>query len=136
MKRRSSSGISDEEWLRERLSSVAREVRAPRGFTNRVMNAVYREALAPAGARAPRPPASASILRLYRRVALSFMLTAVVLVASLLVPKTAYPTLIESGVGGAALGGGPSAAVKSALAAAAAAVQGALGERLIGGGEQ
>ncbi len=130
----------DDEWLERQLSGAAAATRAPRGFTDRVMNAVYREALAP---RAVRVAASAEAseearripaMRLYRRVAVSLMLTGVVLAVSLLVPRASYPTLIGPGEG-AALGRGPSDAVKSVLVGAATAVQGALGERSIEGGQ-
>lgn len=126
----------DEGWLRERLEQAGGQVRAPRGFSQRVMNAVYREALAGVPAREPAAAASPSrVSRLYRRLALSFMLTGAVLAVSLLVPRGAYPTLIGAGAG-TALGAGPSTAVQSALVGAADAVQGALGERLIGGNQQ
>jgi len=123
----------DDGWLQERLEQAAGPVRAPRGFSQRVMNAVYREALAGVPAGEPSAvPAPGRVSRLYRRLALSFMLTAAVLLVSLLVPQGAYPTLIGSSAG-TALGAGPSTAVRSALVGAADAVQGALGERLIGG---
>jgi hypothetical protein len=106
-------------------------VRAPRGFAGRVMDAVYRESL---GARSRAPEAAgprvwprATVSRLYRRLGWSFMLTAAVLAASLLIPHGAYPTLIRPG------DPGPSAAVQNALMGAGEAVQGALGEKQIGG---
>lgn len=133
MRRKSSGTARGEQWLQTRLDGIAGDVRAPRGFTDRVMSAVYREALSPRTAEAVTPP---TVLRLYRRIGLSFMLTAVVLAGSLLIPKGAYQTLIAPAEAGAALGSGTSAAVRSALAGAAMTVQGALGERLIGGGEQ
>jgi len=128
----------DDLWLRERLESAGEEVRAPRGFAQEVMSAVYREALT--GARSPGPAsqpltAQAPATRLYRRLALSFVITAAVLTASLLVPRGAYPSLIGAAAG-TALGPGPSTAVQSALSGAAVAVQGALGERVIVGGQQ
>lgn len=125
----------DEEWLEERLLLAADEARAPRGFGQRVMSAVYREALAGPPAKPAADAASGSVSRLYRRLGLSFMITAAVLTASLLVPRGAYPTLIGSAAG-TALGTGPSAAVQRALTGAADAVQGALGEKLIVGGQQ
>ncbi len=123
----------DDGWLRERLDRAAGPVRAPRGFAQRVMNAVYRDALAGVPAGEPSAvPVPSRVSRLYRRLALSFMLTAAVLLGSLLVPRGAYPTLIGSSAG-TALGAGPSTVVQSALVGAADAVQGALGQRLIGG---
>ena len=133
MKQKASEAARDDQWLQARLERVSATVRAPRGFADRVMREVYREALSPRPAQTVTSPTAR---RLYRRVALSFMLTAVVLAGSLLVPRGAYPTLIAPGESGAALGSGTSAAVQSALAGAAMTVQGALGERLIGGGEQ
>jgi hypothetical protein len=133
MKQKASETARAEQWLQARLDGIAADVRAPRGFTDRVMSVVYREALSPRAAEAVTPT---TVLRLYRRIALSFMLTAVVLAGSLLIPKGAYPTLIVPAESGAALGSVTSAAVRGVLAGAATTVQGALGERLIGGGEQ
>ncbi|HTO22555.1 MAG TPA: hypothetical protein VMQ10_08715 [Spirochaetia bacterium] len=121
----------DDAWLADQLLRASAPVRAPRGFSQRVMEAVYREALA--GAPAARPAVRAA--RLYRRLALSFMITAGVLTVSLLLPHGAYPTLIGAAAG-KALGTGPSVAVQTALSGASDAVQGALGERVIGGGIQ
>jgi len=136
MKRPLTAARMDDGWLQERIEQAGGQVHAPRGFSQRVMNAVYREALA--GAPAAEPAAAPSpwrVSRLYRRLALSFMLTGAVLAVSLLVPRGAYPTLISSSAG-TSLGAGPSTAVQSALVGAADAVQGALGERVIGGEQQ
>jgi hypothetical protein len=133
MKRKASEAARGERWLQARLERITADVRAPRGFTDRVMSAVYREALSP---QAAETTASPTVLRLYRRIGLSFMLTAAVLAGSLLVPKAAYPTLIAPAESGAALGSGTTTAVQGALAGAAMTVQGALGERLIGGSGQ
>jgi hypothetical protein len=130
-----------EQWLAERLEQAAPPVRAPRGFAQRVMSEVYREALAARAApqksaersAAAATAAAAPSSRLYRRLALSFMITAAVLMVSLLVPRGAYPGLIGAAAG-KALGPGPTSAVQTALTGAAVAVQGALGERVIGGG--
>jgi len=136
MKRTLAGSRGDDEWVRELLEQAADEVRAPRGFAQRVMSAVYREALTGPSAEEPAVAAPApTVSRLYRRLALSFMITAAVLAVSLLLPRVAYPTLIGAGAG-AALGAGPSTAVQGALAGATDAVKGALGERLIGGGQQ
>jgi hypothetical protein len=72
---------------------------------------------------------------MYRRIGLSFMLTAAVLAASLLVPHGAYMMLIGGGVE-AAFGNGPSEAVQNALLDAGNVVQGALGESHIGGDQE
>ena len=127
--------VPDDGWLQERLEQAGGRLGAPRGFSQRVMNAVYREALAGAPAGASQAQSSLRVSRLYRRLALSFMLTGAVLAVSLLVPRGAYPTLIGPAAG-TALGAAPTAAVQSALVGAADAVQGALGERLIGGNQQ
>lgn len=120
------------------LERTRDNVRAPRGFAARVMDAVYKEALAGTSHHAPsrepgREPASS---RLYRRVGWSLMVTAAVLAVSLLVPHGAYPTLVGAGSGEAALGAGPSAVVRHALSGAGQAVQGALGEKQIGGSNE
>ncbi len=103
--------------------------RAPRGFAEKVMDAVYREALrgAPGPAAsavelAPAEPAPAAPRRVYRRLGLSFVLTAAVLTASLLIPFAAYPTLFRPH--GAAGAGG--ALVKGMIVGAGLTVRGAL----------
>jgi hypothetical protein len=155
-------GTPGDRWLEAYLDGARENVRAPHGFTQKVMDAVYREALAgrslPAGAAhvrgfpaGPAPAAVAvrqgiralagslagrpTVSRMYRRLGVSFMLTAAVLAVSLLLPHGGYPTLIRSGSNDA-LGAGPSAAVQSALIGAGHAVQGALGEQQIGGNQE
>ncbi len=76
-----------------------------------------------------------TIARTYKRIGLSFVLTAAVLAASLLVPHGAYPMLL-GGSGEPALGAGPSHTVQNVLLGAGRAVQGALGESHIGGDQQ
>ena len=141
MRRPLDSVSRDDAWLERQLQRAAPPIRAPQGFSQRVMNAVYREALAgkssaatQAGPVAAAPP-SARAARLYRRLALSFMITAAVLTLSLLLPHGGYTALIGASAG-KALGAGPTVAVQSALSGASDAVQGALGERVIGGGIQ
>ncbi len=90
----------------------------------------------PTGAAEPRAWPRRAASRLYRRLGWSFMLTAAVLALSLLIPHGAYPTLIRAGEAEAALGAGPSAAVRNALAGAGETVQGALGENQIGGSNE
>jgi hypothetical protein len=137
-------GAREDRWVDALLEGARETVRAPRGFAQKVMDAVYRESLAgrspaeaargislAAAARASRPMVS----RMYRRLGLSFMLTAAVLAASLLVPHGAYSTLIGGG-SDTALGAGPSAAVQNVLVGARHAVQGALGEQQIGGNQE
>jgi anti-sigma factor RsiW len=120
--------------------------RAPTGFAARVMDAVCREALA----GGPRPSASESLevrqarlpaQRIYRRLGLSFVLTAGVLAASLLVPRAAYPGLLGTGSAAAGLsresgavvprGFGP--VVQNALNGADSVVRGILREQANGG---
>lgn len=118
------------------LEKARGKVRAPRGFANRVMDAVYKEALSGAprrpGVQAQQPWRDPASSRLYRRIGWSLMVTAAVLAVSLLVPHGAYPTLVGAGSAEAALGAGPSAVVQQALSGAGEAVQGALGEKQIG----
>ncbi len=137
--RDSRSGNADKR-LDELLERTRDKVRAPRGFAHRVMEVVYKEALAGAPGRPEqsRPTAwqGPAAARLYRRVALSLMITAAVLAVSLVIPHGAYPTLIGAASGDAAIGAGPSEAVQSALSGAGHTVQGALGEKQIGGSSE
>jgi hypothetical protein len=106
--------------------------RAPREFAARVMDAVYREALA-GGSRPAREEQRGSPARrlpagIYRRLGLSFVLTAGVLAMSLFIPRVAYPVLIGTGspaVGFSREGG---AVVRSALDGADTVVRGILNE--------
>jgi anti-sigma factor RsiW len=114
---------------------AAAPARAPRGFTERVMDGVYREALRGAPAKPETAPR-----RSYRKLGLSFVITAAVLAASLFIPSAAYPGLLrprgDMAVTEAEPGG---AAVKGILAGAGLAVRGALhpaagpGARVMGG---
>ncbi len=102
-------------------------LRAPAGFHERVMDAVYRQALK----GSPAEPATAagspsSKLRTYRRLGLSFMLSAVVLTVSLVLPRGLYPGLIRPESVAAGLSRGAPSAVKDALNGAGRAVQGTL----------
>ena len=108
-------------------------LRAPAGFHDRVMDAVYREALK--GSPAERQPSvegataagsPSSRLRTYRRLGLSFMLSAVVLTVSLVLPQGLYPSLIRPESVAAGLSRGAPSAVKDALDGAGRAVQGTL----------
>jgi anti-sigma factor RsiW len=126
--------------LARRLSialSAPNPLRAPKGFADRVMAGVYRQALrggslqvaaaSEASAKRRRAPA-----RIYRRMGLSFVVTAAVLAASLLVPRVAYPSLFaarESGLGGTAV-------VREAMHGADGVVQGILMEQRNGGSAQ
>jgi anti-sigma factor RsiW len=118
---------------------------APTGFASRVMEAVYREALAggprvsalePQERRPARLPA-----RVYRRLGLSLVLTAGVLAASLFVPRAAYPGLFGLGSGAnglsqetsTAVSRGFGSAVQSALNGADSVVRSILREQANGG---
>jgi anti-sigma factor RsiW len=109
-------------------------VQAPRGFATRVMDAVYREALVDGRLRVERNvsgPAAAAPSRMYQRLGLSFLLTAGVLAATLLIPRLAYPALAERGESG--LSRGSVVVVRSALDGAESAVRGILREQVNGG---
>lgn len=108
--------ITECERCRTRVEEARRVVRAlrsseparaPQGFSGRVMELVYRDELSSArrGAAAPDPR------RVYRRLGYSFVATAAVLSASLLVPRLAYPNLIRPETLAAQLGVGRPAAV-------------------------
>jgi len=119
--------------------------RAPPGFAARVMDTVYREALA--GGPRPSAPESQETsrarlpARIYRRLGLSLVLTAGVLAASLFVPRAAYPGLLGSGSAaaglswesGATVPRGFGAVVQSALNGADSVVRGILREQANGG---
>jgi hypothetical protein len=110
--------------------------RAPPGFATRVMDAVYREALAgrprSVGSETAGAPPSRMPARVYRRLGLSFLLTAGVLAASLFVPRAAYPSLLGTG-STAGFSRDGSAAVRDALNWADSAVRGILREQANGG---
>ncbi len=111
--------------------------RAPPGFAARVMDAVYREALAGGPRRAvsesPRAFPSRMPALIYRRLGLSFVLTAGVLAASLFIPRAAYPGLLGTGSVAAVLSRESSVAVRDALNGADSAVRGILREQADGG---
>jgi len=112
--------------------------KAPAGFAARVMDAVYQEALRQSRQTGAARPQSQ---RIYRRLGLSFVLTAGVLAVSLFVPHAAYNGLL--GTGSAAAGPPPEsgtaahrglgAAVQSALGGADSVVRGILREQANGG---
>jgi anti-sigma factor RsiW len=110
-------------------------IRAPRGFVSLVMDAVYREALAGSRAGVAQDGRSSAggctPAPMYRRLGLSFLLTAGVLAASLLVPRVAYPSLV--GKGDAGLSHGSNVVVQSALDGAETAVRAILREQGNGG---
>ncbi len=103
------------------------EPRAPGRFEDRVMEAVYREALrGPAlGARRPLRSAGQGSLA-FRRLGFSLVVTALLLALSLLVPRVAYPNLV--GPARTEMTGQGGGIVKNTLEAAQRAVQGILRE--------
>jgi anti-sigma factor RsiW len=113
----------------------APRVRAPRGFSIRVMDAVYRQALSGAGEIAVAKAARLAPLRMYRRLGLSFVITAGVLAVSLLVPRIAYPTLVSGREAGPRFEVVGDAVVKGALNGADNTVRGILREQSRGGAE-
>jgi anti-sigma factor RsiW len=135
--RRCTARLQSAERLARALASTPL-LRAPRGFTDQVMNAVYKEALRGGAARAAAPDPAASRqgapARMYRRLGLSFVVTAGVLAVTLLIPGLAYNTLVGAGDSSAGLGGAQIA--RDALNGADVVARGALGEQIIGGGGQ
>jgi hypothetical protein len=141
------TGERDDRWLEKYIDGARTDARVPRGFATNVMEAIYKESFAlrsaptrTSGAEQSRghPHRAASRLmvsRMYSRLGISIMLTAAVLAMSLLVPHGAYPMLLGSGLE-AALGAGPSDAVRNAMLGAGNAVQGMLGEQQIGGNQK
>jgi anti-sigma factor RsiW len=117
------------------LSVLAAEpaVKAPAGFADRVMDAIYSQQVEsqPTAARTSTNPRVLSPM--YRRLGLSFVLTAAVLSASLFVPRASYPFLLGSGGKGAELSEGGALTVQNVIHGADNAVRGILGEQIIGG---
>jgi anti-sigma factor RsiW len=105
---------------------------SPNGFAQKVMAEVYRQELSGkrasservAGAGSP----SAAGARFYRRLGLSFLLTAGVLAVSLLVPHAAYSTLVGNGSSTAGVSREGERFVQSAIVGAGSTVRGILRE--------
>ena len=112
--------------------------RAPAGFAARVMDAVYQEALRQSRRTSAAGPQSR---RIYRRLGLSFLLTAGVLAVSLFVPHAAYNGLFGTGSAAVALSResdisaqrGFGAAVQNVMGGADSVVRGILREQANGG---
>ena len=132
---------------RDLVVAFSREpaLRAPSGFVEGVMGAVYREALAGsraepgsaavAGSRGSArsgQPVEAGLSRVYRRLGFCFMLSAAALVACLIVPRAFYPLQPEAVA--ARLSSRETSLVKEAIGGADRAVSGVL--RSIGGVEK
>jgi anti-sigma factor RsiW len=111
--------ITEARELGRMLASEAAAARAPRGFTDRVMDRVYRGTLWQPAARPG--PAAGEPVRGYRRLGLCVMLGAAALVALVVVPRAGLPAVAGSG-----LAGNGSVLVKSVLDGADGVVQGAL----------
>jgi anti-sigma factor RsiW len=108
--------------------------RAPEGFTDAVMDAVYREALAPRDATRAGAARSLPVLRMYRRVGLSFVVTGAVLAMSLLIPRFSYSVLLsEQGIG-AGFGKEGAVIAQGTLENAGQAMRGLMGGKDGGGG--
>ncbi len=103
-------------------------VKAPSGFADRVMEAIYRQPLVEERGRNRRMPSP-----MYRRLGLSFVLTAAVLMASLFVPRASYPFLFGNGGQGTGFSEGSALTVQKAIHGADNAVRGILGGQVIGG---
>lgn len=104
------------------LLGRATTLQAPQGFARKVMANVYGRDL-----REPLPSArSLAAARLYRRLALSFLLSACVLALSLLLPRGAYSTLVGSGGPSAGISQKGAVVVRNALLGAKGAVRGIL----------
>ena len=110
-------------------------VRAPAGFARKVMAGVYQQTLQGMPLSASGGPAAehaaTSVARAYRRMGLSFLLTAGVLALSLLVPRIAYPAIV--GRQGTQIAQGSASVVRGLLSGADHTVRGALGESGTGG---
>lgn len=118
--------------MHERIAVAAAgepPVHAPAHLLGTVMDAVYRESLRGVVEReAPEVPT-----RTYRRMGLSFLLSAAVVAATLLVPAGTLPRVMQPDGVAVALGAEGQSAVRSALAGASALVRGALRPVVEGG---
>jgi len=107
-------------------------VHAPEGFSGRVMQQVYRAERAEAqGGTQPNEAG-----RLYRRLGYSFVATAAILSASLLVPRLAYPNLIRPDTLAAELAVGRPAAIARIIDDAGTGLREAIGPTSAGSGEE
>ena len=111
-------------------------VRAPSGFAGRIMDAVYREALrGDVGTTAAGEEGKArfegplSPARIYRRLGFSFVLTAVVLSATVFLPRASYPVLVGTSSVSEVVSQGGGKVVKNALHGADMAVRDAIHAR-------
>jgi hypothetical protein len=102
---------------------------APAHLLGSVMDAVYRESM-----RGPvEPEAPAVPTRTYRRMGLSFVLSAALVVAALLVPPGLLPSAVRPDGLAVALNAEGQSVVRSALVGANALVRGALTPDVEGG---
>jgi len=107
-------------------------VQAPKGFSGRVMQQVYRAERVEPRRRTPSNDAG----RLYRRLGYSFVATAAILSASLLVPRLAYPNLIRPDALAAELAVGRPAAIARIIDDAGTGLRDAIGPTSAGSGEE
>lgn len=98
-------------------------LRAPESLLSRVMDDIYREGVV----LRDRPEQAGNAAPLYRRLGYSFVAAAALLVASLFVPRFAYPNLLQSGLLAASLGAGKPAAVAQLVQDAGQGVGAAIG---------
>lgn len=103
--------------------AAERSPRAPAGFRDRVMAAVYREALKGPFERETAAGPVSGRARTYRRLGLSFMLSAAVLIVCLVIPRGLYPIPIRPANVKAELDRGAPSAVMHALDGAGHVVQ-------------
>jgi anti-sigma factor RsiW len=102
--------------------AAAPAVRAPRGFADKVMDAVYRQGLSGTPRAVPD--------RFYRKLGLSFVLTSAVLAMSLFIPPAAYSALVGNGAAGTAFSRESTGLVKGALDGADNTVRAILRQRV------
>lgn len=123
--RRRSGRAEADRSVHERLAGDAareKEIRAPAGLLDRVMEAVYRESLR--GSPALEEPAAAA--RAYRRIGWSFVLSAALVAAALVAPSGFLPAAMRTDGVERALGAGEQSVVRNVLTGADAVVRAAI----------
>ncbi len=99
---------------------------APAGFRARVMSEVHHLAMEGYPSRAGAADREAQRGRFYRRLGLSFMLSAALLAVSLVIPPASYPTILATGAVAADLSAAGTPKVRAALTGADRLVRGTL----------
>jgi hypothetical protein len=118
-------GAAADRAVHDRIAAAAaREgaIRAPDGLLDSVMRAVYRESLR--GSPGLEEPAAAA--RAYRRIGWSFVLSAALVAAALLVPSGLLPAGARADGVARVLRAGEQSVVRNVLSGAEAVVRGAL----------